>query len=143
MDLFIYLDDSDLEPADFNKVAGPIAEAIAEYVANKPGSAELVDLRSSDSEDNDPENNDPENNELESSDESLDGLPTIGMHLSVKRPAGLKAPLNLLYGLAKQYKQEFVLGIRDNKTGETENICFFGFQEGKPDAYEVACYIGL
>ncbi len=128
MDLFIYLDDSDLEPADFNNVAGPIAEAIAAYIANKPAGAELVDLRSS---------------QTDSNDTSVDGLPTVGMHLSVKRPAGLKAPLNLLYGLAKQYKQEFALGIRDKETGDTEKVCFFGFHEGKPDAYEVACYIGL
>ncbi|MCW8885471.1 MAG: hypothetical protein OQK12_09485 [Motiliproteus sp.] len=70
-------------------------------------------------------------------------LPQVGLYLQVKRRAELKVPLNFLYTQAKKHKVEFVVGIVDEKTGEQEDVCFFGYEEGKPDAFEISNYLGL
>ncbi len=67
----------------------------------------------------------------------------VGLYIEVKRRAELKTPLNFLYTLAKKHKVEFVVGIIDDKTGEQEDVCFFGHEEGKPDAFEISNYLGL
>lgn len=128
MDLFIYLDGSGIEPAHFDKVSGPIGVSISEWVEQNPAGVVLVDQRSVE----------PVGDTLSTTE-----LPPLGIHLAVKRKAALKAPLNFFYTLAKQHKQEFVLGILDKGTGATEEVCYFGFEEGKPDAFEVSNYIGL
>ena len=128
MDLFIYLDGSAIEPAHFDKVSGPIGESISVWVEQNSADVVLVDQRS-----------------VESVGDTLGtpALPPLGIHLAVKRKAELKAPLNFFYTLARQHKQEFVLGILDKDTGATEEVYYFGFEEGKPDAFEVSNYIGL
>ncbi|MEH6473604.1 MAG: hypothetical protein V7752_20460 [Halopseudomonas sp.] len=126
MDLFIYLDATNIELDDFDKVSGPICESISEWVEQNPTGVVLVDQRGT-----------------ESDGDSLTDLPALGIHLTVKRKAQLKAPLSYFYDLAKQHKQEFVLGILDKSTGATEEVCYFGFEEGKPDAFEVSNYVGL
>ncbi|MEH6650997.1 MAG: hypothetical protein V7707_13295 [Motiliproteus sp.] len=128
MDLFIYLDGTHVEPAQYDKVSGPICESISAWVEQNPTNVVLVDSRSS-----------------EPDDEALatPELPVLGVHLKVKRKQELKAPLSFFYTLAKEHKQEFVLGILDKSTGATEAVCYFGFEEGKPDAFEVSNYIGL
>ncbi len=67
----------------------------------------------------------------------------LGIHLQVKRRAHLKAPFSFLYPLAKKHKSEFVVGIIDEKSGDQEEVCYFGFEEGKPDVYEISNYLGL
>ena len=65
-----------------------------------------------------------------------------GICLRVKKPVHLKDPLNGLYALAKQFNCDFALSMQVEE-GELEDICFFGCQEGRPDTFEIACYIGL
>ena len=67
----------------------------------------------------------------------------LGMVFNIKQKQRLKEPLNFLYQLAKTYRCEFVIGIIDNKTNEKQDVCYFGHEEGKPDLYEVANYLGL
>lgn len=75
----------------------------------------------------------------------------VGIHLQLKKTLHLKEPLNTLNRIAKQHKCDFVLGllpeVSEAGTPEAEedreDICFFGYEEGKPDMFEVACYIGL
>ncbi len=66
----------------------------------------------------------------------------VGLNLDTSKKISLKAPLNFLHSLAKQYQAEFVVG-RINADGLRENICFFGHEEGRPDINEVAQYLGL
>ncbi|MEH6626734.1 MAG: hypothetical protein V7739_09825 [Motiliproteus sp.] len=79
--------------------------------------------------------------ETESQDHELQSPP--GIYMTVKRRAELKDPFNFLYPLAKQHKAEFVVGIIDEKSGDKEDVCYFGFEEGKPDIYEIANYLEL
>lgn len=65
----------------------------------------------------------------------------VGINIQVRKRADLKEPLRFLYELARQHKCDFVLGVYDGD--RLEDICYFGNEEGKPDAFEVANYIGL
>lgn len=67
----------------------------------------------------------------------------LGLALDVKKSNHLKSPLKFLYDLAKKYKQEFVVAMLDESSNEWEEICFFGDEEGRPDAFEISCYLGL
>ena len=65
----------------------------------------------------------------------------VGIELSVKKIDKLKDPLNQFYQWAKEYKCEFVVGqIEDN---DYRDVCYFGFEEGRPDRFEIANYLGL
>ena len=63
----------------------------------------------------------------------------IGVSLVVKKAHDLKLPLNFLFGISKTLKLDFVVGLLKEK----EDICYFGSEEGKPDMFEVACYLGV
>ena len=65
----------------------------------------------------------------------------LGLELIVQSKAGLQEPLSFLYGVAKQNKCDFVIGILDGES--KEDICYFGHEEGRPDRHEVAMYLGL
>ena len=73
-------------------------------------------------------------NELEASGD-------LGMTLSIKAAKNLVAPLKKLYSMAKSYKCDFVVGYFEGE--EREDVCFFGNEEGRADAFEVACYLGM
>lgn len=66
----------------------------------------------------------------------------VGLNLETSKKMALKEPVNFLYFLAKQHKAEFVVGM-ESEAGERENVCFFGFEEGRPDINEIAHYLGL
>lgn len=65
----------------------------------------------------------------------------IGIAFSAKKAFHLKDPLNFLFGLAKQYRCEFSVIL--DSDGQQDEVCFFGFEEGRPDMYEVAQYLGM
>lgn len=67
----------------------------------------------------------------------------VGLQFNCKRKAELKAPLEFLFPWAKKEEREFVVGLYDKKRGGREDVCYFGFEEGKPDINEVAMYLGL
>ncbi len=67
----------------------------------------------------------------------------IGLAIETNKKMILAKPLNFLYEWAKKEQQEFVVGIYDEAGSSYENVCYFGYEEGKPDLHEVASYLGI
>ena len=67
----------------------------------------------------------------------------VGMRFAAKNQRHLKAPLKFLEGVAKEFKVDFVVGIYDNATGQREDVCYFGHEEGRADMFEMSNYLGL
>lgn len=65
----------------------------------------------------------------------------VGLDLKVKYRKHLTSPLTFLYELAKEHKVEFEVAMLED--AEPEPVCYFGYEEGSPDAFEVASYLGL
>lgn len=65
----------------------------------------------------------------------------LGVELSVKNNSKLKDPLNALYKIAQKHQCEFVVGQIDD--GEYADVCYFGYEEGRPDYFEIGNYLGL
>jgi len=66
-----------------------------------------------------------------------------GVRFECKRKVGLKQPLEFLFMLAKKIEREFVIGFYDKESGNKEDVCYFGYEEGRPDIDEVGLYLGL
>lgn len=115
MKLYILLDD---ESPD--EVADKLMQAISVWLAEGDIDAQAVDLREGDAEDW-----------------------QLGINLEAKRKAALKQPLEFLYKQAKKMEREFVVGLYDKETGDREDVCYFGHEEGRPDLDEMALYLGL
>ena len=60
----------------------------------------------------------------------------------MKKNQHLKDPLSFLHGVAKDHKVDFVVGFFE-ENGDSEDVCYFGHEEGKPDIVEIANYLGL
>ncbi len=123
MDIYIYIDGSDLE-----EIADGISSSIESWLSESKAQAVLV-------------------NQISEPDETMcnKDLPDweLGINIKICKGKELKGPLNFLYGLAKEYKRDFVLGIFSSETQVTEDICFFGNEDGKPDVNEISSYIGI
>ena len=124
MDLKIYIDNSDLEPSRLKEIFLPIQNLISDWI-----SEQTLTIT--------PLSNLTPNNETVLADEKL------GMHIQVKSKFKLKEPLNFLYKIAKTYKCEFVIAMTDSESGELEEVCYFGHEEGRPDLFEIANYLSL
>lgn len=122
MKLYLYIDGSDLDD-----IAEPVAAALAQWIGEVNENITLV------------------NHRAEANAAKPYQLPAwkLGINLTVKSKVELKDPLAFLYSIAKQYKQDFVIGIFDPKTDEREDVCYFGNEEGRPDLYEIANYLDL
>lgn len=66
---------------------------------------------------------------------------TLGIEFEMKNKKFLAAPLKDLYALAQQYKCDFVVGFYEGE--DREDVCYFGKEEGKPDAFEIGSYLGF
>ncbi|MES9963339.1 MAG: hypothetical protein ABW116_07340 [Candidatus Sedimenticola sp. 20ELBAFRAG] len=121
MKIYIYAESDDLEA-----IAEPMSEALERWVKKSESNVSLV-------------------NERHQPDEDETGEPfwNLGVNLEAKRRSDLKKTLEFLYGLAREYKCEFVVGLGSSDKGPAQDICFFGHEEGKPDAYEIANYMGF
>lgn len=64
-----------------------------------------------------------------------------GLEVVMTSKFALKDPLNALQAIATKQKCNFVVGSIDAKTGEREDVCYFGHEEGRPDLHEIACYL--
>jgi len=106
-----------VESEDLQSVGAPIASAISAWVEEKDTGAHLLDER----------------------DGGLYAV--LGINIQVRKTAGLKEPLRFLFSLAKEHKCDFVLGVYDGDA--KEEVCYFGHEEGKPDVFEIANYVGL
>lgn len=118
MNLYIYIDGSDLE-----EIADAISSSISDWLSQSKAHAELI-------------------NQVGVQDIDLPDQ-RLGINLKISKGRELKEPLNLLYGLAKEHKRDFVLGIVNIETDLREDICYFGNEEGKPDFYEISSYLGV
>ena len=65
------------------------------------------------------------------------------MNLTPKRRSELRKALDHLHSLAKQYRCDFVVGLASSNKGPAQDICYFGYEEGKPDVHEIANYLGF
>jgi len=65
----------------------------------------------------------------------------VGLELTISKAQKLKDPLNQLYDFAKKYKCDFSVGIIEE--AKRSDVCFFGFEEGRPDMFEIANYLEL
>jgi hypothetical protein len=116
MILHIYIDTSELETDQLLALSEPVTNALADWVGEK----KHLDL-------------------LQLSDDE----PKLGLRLQIKSKFKLKDPLNFLHQLAKTHKCEFAVAIYDTKTDSTEDVCYFGYEEGQPDLFEIANYLDL
>jgi len=120
MHLNIYIDDADLDEGDLNKLLTPVSESISAWVGENKKNVQLLAQLS-------------ENGEVLK----------LGISIQVKSKFKLKDPLNFLYSLAKEHKCEFAIAIITPETGASEDVCYFGFEEGQPDLFEIANYLDL
>ena len=127
MKLHIYIDSSDIEPSRLDEIHAPISEEIATWVSDKKTIRSLTLIDPADSESSDKQENDSK----------------LGICIELKSKHKLKDPLNFLYTLAKTYQCEFAIAIVDPDSNELEDVCYFGFEEGRPDLFEVANYLAL
>jgi len=67
----------------------------------------------------------------------------LGVQFECQRKMVLKQPLDFLFKLAKKMECEFVIGCYDKASGNREDVCYFGYEEGRPDMDEVGIYLGL
>ena len=65
-----------------------------------------------------------------------------GLEVAMASKLALKEPLNALQAIATKQKCNFVVGSIDAESGEREDVCYFGHEEGRPDLHEIACYLG-
>lgn len=118
MRIYLYVDANDLEA-----IAEPIAAAIEDWRPKDNDKLQLV--------------NQPPGENSESQQWRL------GINIETKKKKALVKPVEFLYGIAKAHECEFVVGVFDDKTGEAEDVCYFGYEEGRPDVNEMANYLGL
>jgi len=120
MDLHIYIDDADLEAGDLHDLIEPVSASISAWIGEQKKSVQLLVKEASEGDDI-----------------------KLGMSLQVKSKYKLKDPLNFLYSLAKEHKCEFVIAIYQADADTTEDVCYFGYEEGRPDLFEIANYLDL
>ena len=120
MHLHIYIDDAELEQDDLDKMLNPVSESVSNWIGDNKKNVQLLAQRT-----------------------ELDDSLKLGMSLQVKSKFKLKDPLNFLYTLAKDLKCEFAIAIVNPDTGDSEDVCYFGFEEGRPDLFEIANYLDL
>lgn len=121
MDIQIYIDTHDLDSEAKNELTANASKDMAEWITQQSQSISLI----SDA-----------NDEQGEADK-------LGMHINVKSAYKLKDALNFLYTLAKKYKCEFVIAQIQPDTGDAEEVCYFGHEEGRPDLFEIANYLSL
>lgn len=65
----------------------------------------------------------------------------LGFDIDTVKKKTLIKPLEFFYLQAKEYQLDCVIGLEEQ--GQREDICYFGFHEGKPDIHEIGQYLGL
>jgi len=70
----------------------------------------------------------------------------LGVNITIESKNQLTKPLKFFYSLAKEHKCDFVVGKFDGDSlgeGVMEDVCYFGYEEGRPDNFEMASYLEL
>jgi hypothetical protein len=120
MEIQIYIDSSPCSEIDLEDIVEPALSDIRAWVEKK-SVIKLLDSR------------------IEGSVEDW----RVGICMKLKSKFKLKDPLSFLYELSKKYKCEFVVAEYDSQADLAEAVCYFGFEEGEPDMFEIANYLGL
>lgn len=107
-----------VDQPDFGEQESAVVAAVAEWVGEHNPHATFVHVAQSD-----------------------DSEFQLGVEMQIKAPKQLIGPLNDFYKLSKTFKCDFVIGAIDGEN--REDVCFFGHEEGKADAFEVGCYLGF
>ena len=121
MKRYIFLDGQDLQ-----EVEAPICSAISAWLEETEAEAVLVNSKS-------------DNEDATAGAQAW----RLGLEMTLSKGKKLKAPIKFLYTLAKEYKRDFVVGVFDEQTGEPEDVCYFGNEEGAPDVFEISSYLGV
>jgi len=130
MELHIYVDDTDLDPKHLQDITSPITNAITDWISEQKQNIRLLTpLKEADTE--------------EYINEMTHEALKLGICIRVKSKYKLKEPLNFLYSLAKAHKCEWVIAMFDSESGNLEEVCYFGYEEGRPDLFEIANYLSL
>jgi len=77
------------------------------------------------------------------SDETSEDEWKVGLTAEVKRLNPFKKALLALYKIAEDTKQDFVIGFVNESKQREEDVCYFGYNEGKPDPLEIATYLNI
>lgn len=120
MDVHIFIDSESYLECSIEDMVEPVRADLRLWVDNK-SSVSLLDQCSSDSAEE----------------------WKLGIGMKVKSKFKLKGPLNFLYELSQKYQCEFVVAEYDEESGTVEAVCYFGYEEGRPDLFEIANYLGL
>ena len=123
--MHVYLE---FDTKDLDEMPELVADELVQWQAERAEHVELIDNRS----------------EIAATDAGFSlSAWRLGLGLEIRDKKHLKEPLNFLYGLAKTYQLEVVVGIYHALSHSKEDICYFGFEEGRPDLFEIGCYLGL
>lgn len=109
-----------IDGSDFSEQKDLIVEAIQQWLEESRSSAQLINRE----------------------DPHHESQWLLGLEIDTKRPKTLAKPMDFLYSLAQEYEQEFVVGLSDENQ-QREDVCYFGFEEGKPSLDEITMYLGL
>ena len=115
MDLYISVISDDLA-----KIEEPVLEQLVRWIGDRTEGIALVN---------------------EAAIDGVEGV--LGVTITINSTAKLKKPLNFLYSLAKEHKCDFVIGSICADSGDKEDVCYFGHEEGRPDMFEVGSYLEL
>ena len=115
MKIFITIDNTDLDD-----IATEVEAAISAWVADCGCTAAAVNQLDEDT-----------------------GERVLGMRIDTSKKAMLKKALDYLYGLAKEFEQDFAVGFIDADSGAAHKVCYFGNEEGRPDISEIGSYLGM
>lgn len=118
MNIALYLDETYLDEPDLEKAKTALNQAITTWLVNAPFP-------------------------ISSLEEAENPLSKSGITFTLKSKQKLKEPLNLMYQQAKTLKCEMVVAEINASTNLMEEVCYFGYEEGKPDLYEIANYLSL
>lgn len=121
MDIQVYIDTRDLDSETKNELTPKAHKDMSEWITQQSQNISMISGA---------------NDELEEADK-------LGMHIQVKSAYKLKDALNFLYALAKTYKCEFVIAQIQPDSDLAEDVCYFGYEEGRPDLFEIANYLSL
>jgi len=116
MQIYIYAEADNLE-----EIAAPLADKLSHWVKKSKLSVEYINHQSDFGSDN-----------------NREAFWNLGIHISAKRRSDLRKTLEFLYKLSKEQHCEFVVGLASSETSPATDICYFGYEEGRPDTHEIA-----
>lgn len=120
MKITFYIDNSDLD-----EIVDELQEKLSDWIKQTNSTATLV-------------NNRPDEMVFDRR-----GGWEFGLVIQTKKKATLKKPIDFLNQLSKEMKLDVAIGLLDEESGKSEDICFIAWEEPRLDLGEIATYLGL